>query len=420
MLVSTVLDLLLPRRLGPQFRRLAAGSWTTNTGDGIALAAGPLLVASQTHDPLLVAMAPLLQQLPWLLFGLQAGGIADRTDRRRLLVVANLSRCLVLVGLVAVLVTDHVSIGVVLACVFLFGVAEVFADTTSSTLVPMLVAKADLGVANSRMMAGILTINQLVGPPLGAALFAAGAVWPFAAQVVLLAMGTRVLSGLRLPEHRTRGDEAPHLRRDIADGVRWLWNHAPVRTLTLVIVLFNVTWGAAWSVLVLYATQHLGTGELGYGLLTTAGALGGLVGTAAFPWLERRVPLGVLMKGCLLLEAGVHLAFALNTSAWLALVIMLVFGAYAFVWGALSAAVRQRAVPQEYQGRVASVYLMGVFGGIVVGSALGGLIAREWGVVAPFWFACVGSLVVLAFMWRSLDLIVHADAEALAADDAAG
>jgi MFS family permease len=415
-LVTTLLDVLLPRRLGAPFRRLVAGSWTTNLGDGIALAAGPLLVASQTHDPMLVAMAPLLQQLPWLLCGLQAGGLADRHDRRRLLVVANVARCLVLVGLVAVLALGEVSIAIVLACVFLFGLGEVFADTTAATLPPMLVAKADLGLANSRMMAGVLAINQLVGPPLGAALFAAGAVWPFAGQLLLVAVGTRVLAGLRLPEHRPEGAGGTHLRRDIADGLRWLWAHAPVRTLTLVIVLFNLTWGAAWSVLVLYATRHLEMGEVGYGLLTTAGAAGGLVGTAAYPWLERHLPLGALMKGCLLLEAGVHLAFALNRWSWLALVIMLVFGAYAFVWGSLSAAVRQRAVPPAYQGRVASVYLMGVFGGIVGGSALGGLIARQWGVVAPFWFAFVGSLIILAAMWRSLDLIVHADARALAGE----
>lgn len=410
--MSAVLDALLPVRLGSQFRRMVLSSWTTNFGDGIALAAGPLLVASLTHDPLLVAMAPLLQQLPWLLFGLTAGAIADRLDRRILLVVANLARCGVLAVLVAFLATGHVSVAVVLVSVFAFGVAEVFADTTSSTLTPMLVERADLGIANARLMAGHLTINQLLGPPLGAALFALGAVWPFAGQLVLIAAGTVVAAGLRLPAHGTDPDRSPsHLRADIRDGLRWLWNHLPVRMLTLVIVLFNVTWGAAWSVLVLYATRHLHMGEVGYGLLTTVSAVGGLIGTSAYGWLERRIPLGALMKGCLLLECVVHLAFALNTSAWLAMVIMFVFGAYAFVWGALSAAVRQRAVPTGYQGRVASVYLVGVFGGIVIGSALGGLIARQWGVTAPFWFAFVGSVLILAAMWRSLDLIAHADAE---------
>ncbi len=401
--------MLLPARLGPGFRRLVGAAWITNLGDGMSLAAGPLLVASQTHDPLLVAMAPLLQQLPWLLLGLPAGAWADRLDRRLLVIGANLARCGLLAVLVVFLATGHVSIAVVLAAVFAFGVAEVVADTTSSTLLPMLVEKRDLGVANSRLMAALLSVNQLAGPPLGAALFAVGMVWPFALQLVLVLLGTRILAGLRLPP--APAPRGTRVRHDVAEGLRWLWSHAPVRTLTLVIVLFNLTWGAAWSVLVLYSTVHLDMGEIGFGLLTTVGAVGGVLGTFAYRRLEESLPLGALMKGCLLLEVGVHLALAVNPWPWLALVIMFVFGAYASVWGALSAAVRQRAVPSEFQGRVASVYLVGVFGGIVVGSPQGGVVARQWGVVGPFWFAFVGSALTLAVMWRSLDQIAHADAE---------
>ena len=71
--------------------------------------------------------------------------------------------------------------------------------------------------------------------------------------------------------------------------------------------------------------------------------------------------------------------------------------------------VRQRAVPAEFQGRVGSVYLTGVVGGMVVGSALGGLVASAWGVTAPFWFAFAGSALILALIWRSLLHIAHAD-----------
>ena len=93
---------------------------------------------------------------------------------------------------------------------------------------------------------------------------------------------------------------------------------------------------------------------------------------------------------------------------------MFVFGAYAFVWATVSTTVRQRAVPRELQGRVGSVYLVGLFGGLVVGQALGGAIAQRWGVVAPFWFAFVGSAIILVLIWRQLEHIAHADEEALA------
>ena len=85
------------------------------------------------------------------------------------------------------------------------------------------------------------------------------------------------------------------------------------------------------------------------------------------------------------------------------------FGAYAFVWGTLAQTVRQRAVPTEFQGRVGSVYLVGVYAGLVAGSALGGLIGRHFGITAPFWFAFAGTAVILALIWRQLPRIAHAD-----------
>src|SRR3954452_23875988 len=127
--------------MGTSFRWLVGSAWTSNLGDGIGLAAGPLLVASQTHDPVLVALAGLLQRLPWLLFGLYAGVVADRTNRRVLVVVVNLVRAAVLVLLSAALLTGVVSIAVVLVAMFVLGTAAVFADTTSATLLPMVVPR---------------------------------------------------------------------------------------------------------------------------------------------------------------------------------------------------------------------------------------------------------------------------------------
>lgn len=400
----------MPARLGRQFRLLVGSTWITNLGDGVLLAAGPLLVASQTHDPRLVALAPLLQQLPWLLFGLYAGVVADRVDRRRVVVFGNLARAAVLAVLVITIGTGQVSIVVVLATLFVFGLAETFVDTTASTLTPMLVEKQDLGIANSRLFASHITVNQLLGPPLGAALFAWGMIWPFSVQVVCLVMGLVLIARIRLPEHGTPPEAWKSARAEIGAGFRWLWNHPPVRTLALVIITFNITWGAAWSVLVLYATVHLDMHEVGFGLLTTAAALGGLIGTVSYGWLERRVPLGTLMRGCLLLEVATHLGLAVAPAPWVAIAIMFVFGAYAFVWGTLSSTVRQRSVPTEFQGRVGSVYLVGVYGGLVVGSAFGGWIAHQFGITAPFWFAGVGSAVFLALVWRELPRIVHTEA----------
>src|SRR5689334_10774675 len=184
-----LLEIALPARLGRPFRWLIASSWISNLGDGIGLAAGPLLIASQTRDPLLVALAALLQRLPWLLFGLWAGVLADRLDRRLLVVGVDLGRAAVLALLTATILSHTVGVVVVLAAMLLIGTAEVFADTASQTLLPMVVVSADLQIGNARMMAGLLTGNQLVGPAVGAALFATAMATPFLTWAACVAVG---------------------------------------------------------------------------------------------------------------------------------------------------------------------------------------------------------------------------------------
>ena len=181
-----------------------------------------------------------------------------------------------------------------------------------------------------------------------------------------------------------------------------------------------MTYGATWSVLVLYATDRLELGEVGFGLLTTATAAGGVLGIGVYRRLTARVSLANVMRGGLIIETLTHLALALTTTSWVALAILFVFGAHAFIWGTTSSTVRQRAVPIEFQGRVGSVYMLGVYGGIVVGGAIGGLLARTWGILATLWFGFAGSALILVLIWRELTHIAHADEAALAHGAAAG
>ena len=136
--------------MGTAFRWNLASSWVAQLGDGIALAAGPLLVASLTRNPSLIAAAAMVQHVPTLLFGLYAGALADRVDRRRLVLAANLVRVVVLAVLVATIVSGQISIGVLLAVLFAVGLAEVFADSGFRAVLPMIVPKADLGIGNAR------------------------------------------------------------------------------------------------------------------------------------------------------------------------------------------------------------------------------------------------------------------------------
>jgi predicted MFS family arabinose efflux permease len=406
--MSRILEAVVPERLGTSFRWLLASSWTTNLSDGISLAAGPLLVASQTNAPFLVSLSALLQWLPPLILGPYAGALTDRLDRRRLVVFADLIRLVVLVLIALAIVGEVVSIGLVLAALFLLGTAETLADNASSALLPMIVARDDLAVANGRLLAGFITVNQLVGPPIGAALFVVGTSLPFFTQGVLVLMGALLVSKVGT-QHEPRDLKATPIHHDIAEGFRWVYRHAAVRTLVLTVLIFNVTFGAAWSVLVLYATERLGLGEVGFGLVTSAGALGGLLGTLSYGWITRRMSLGNIMRVGLVIETLTHLGLALTTTPAVALAIFFVFGAHAFVWGTTSITIRQRVVPIELQGRVGAVNLVGVFGGLVVGSAIGGVIAQLYGLAAPFWFAFGGSVVFLVLIWGQLTHISDAD-----------
>jgi predicted MFS family arabinose efflux permease len=194
----------------------------------------------------------------------------------------------------------------------------------------------------------------------------------------------------------------------MVEGVRWLVAHPPMRTLALTIVTFNVTYGAAWSVLVLYAGERLGMNEVGFGLLTTAVAAGGVIGLVVYGRLEQRFSLADIMRVGLVIETFTHLVLALTTSSVIALVTLVLFGAHAFVWGTTSTVVRQRAVPDALLGRVTGVYRVAIVGGLVIGTPLGGLLARTFGITAPFWFAFAGSAILVTVLWRQFDNIVHA------------
>ena len=176
------------------------------------------------------------------------------------------------------------------------------------------------------------------------------------------------------------------------------------------ITAFNITFGAAFSIWVLYARERLGLDEFGFGLLLAAMAAGGLIGSAIFGSLEKRFSYATLLRAGLILETMTHLILALNRSPYLAGAVMVTFGAHAIIWGTTSTTVRQRSVPDGLMGRVNSVYMIGMLGALALGALLGGAIASRWGVIAPFWFAFVGSAVILLATWRAIGYVTH-DAE---------
>ncbi len=402
-----MLERLLPERLGVNFRWLFAASTSTNLGDGVLLAAGPLLVASVTRDPFAVSMAVFAQRLPWLLFGLIAGSVVDRVDRRILVMAADGGRALVLLGVLGLLLSDQISLPLLYVAFFALGTAETFADNAASTLTVAVVPREHLGLANSRIFGSAMVTNQMAGPPLGAALFTVASSLAFGAQAVLLLLGVVLISRMNLPE-RAPSASGVSMRTQIGEGTTWLWRHPPVRTLALMITIFNVTYGAVVGLYVLYAQDRLQVGDIGFGILMSTIAVGAVLGSTLYARLEARFSYAGLLRTGLVLETASHAALALTHSAILAGIILFLFGVHAAVWGTTSTTVRQRATPEHMLGRVNSVYMLGSLGGIALGTLIGGAMATQFGLLSAFWFAFAGSLVALAFLWKPMAYVAHA------------
>lgn len=391
-------------RPGADFAKLWTASAVSNVGDGVTAVAGPLLVASLTTDPALVAGAAFAQQLPWLLFALPSGVYADRLDRRRLVVIVNLLRATALGGLFAAVATGTVPVPAVYAVFFLLGVGETLADTAASAFLPAIVAPDRLASANARLAATFTIGNQFVAKPLGAWLFVIAAAVPFGVNALTFAVSAALVASMRpVPASPpATGSTRQALRADIAAGVRWLWRHRLLRTLAVTMGLANVVFCGAFAVFVLYAQQRLGLSEVGYGTLLTTFAVGGLLGTTIAARLESRFGARVLLRAGLVVEAATHATLAATTRPLVAAAILVVFGVHTMVWGVIVGTLRQRVVPDRLRGRVTSVYYLLDLGGAALGSLLGGVFARVLGITGPFWLAAAVMAVIAAAAWRPI------------------
>jgi MFS family permease len=385
---------------GTGFRRLWAANAVSNVGDGVTLAAGPLLVASLTDNPALISGAVFAQQLPWLLFSLISGAYVDRLDRRVLIAVVNVVRAVVLGGLALAVGTGMITVGLIYVAFFLLGTGETLADNAAVALVPAIVPAARLPGANARLLGSQIVGNQLLGPPLGAWLFVVAAAIPFGLNAVSFVLAGALIATLPLAAGRPPERDPKNLRVEIAEGVRWLFRHRVLRMLALSLALMNITFFGAFSILVLWSRERLGFGELGYGLLLTCSAVGGLIGSATAGRLERRFGASTLLRIGLLIETTMHLVLALTRTPWVGCLMIGIFGVHAVIWGAVTIAIRQRVVPDHLRGRVNSVNYLFSVGGSALGALQGGFVARAFGITAPFWLALAVMVVFTAAAWR--------------------
>lgn len=401
------------RAFPPAFRSLWLAAAVSNLGDGAVLAAGPLLLATLTTSPTAVAAATVAQQLPWLLFALTSGVLADRLPRRTLVAATNTARAAMIAALAVTITAGAPTLWLLYLVAFLMGAVETLADTAYGALVADTVPADLLGRANARLQLTFTAANLLAGPPLGALLFAAGAALPFGTHALACAVAALVV--LRVPARPPAPRPATTVRADVRDGLRRLWRHPGLRVLALCVFVMNLGGVGTFAIWVLYGTHHLGLTDTQYGWFVTTGALGGLAGAWAYDRLASHLGQTTLLRAGLVVEALTYLALALTDNPWVAGAIMAVFGVHAIVWGAVATTARQRATPTELLGRVGSVYQLASVTGSVLGALLGGFLATRFGLLVPFWgaFALVAAMVAVA--WRPLAAVeAHAAARSQA------
>lgn len=372
------------RLVAGNFGRLLAATAITNVGDGIRLVALPLLATLLTRDPVLIAAVTAAVRLPWLLASLPAGVLADRLDRRALMGYGAIGQT-VLVGSLALAVWGGgTSIGLVIAVAFAMGCLEVVIDNTAQVITPQTVAPARLEQANGLLVGAFIVANQFAGPPLGGVLFAASAAAPFGVDAVTFAVAAALLLSMRGGFCAAAEPPVGGMRSQIAEGVRWLLRDRALSTIAGACFVQNLFESMSMSILVLFALRELGLSGVGFGLLVTAGSLGGLAATRCSRPLAARLGVVPVLVGTNLVMGLSKGAIGLVGHPVAVGALFAVNGFVVVVWNVVTVTVRQRVIPPALLGRVNSVYRLVAWAGIPFGAVLGGAIASQAGLRAPF------------------------------------
>ncbi|GAB3937769.1 MFS transporter [Micromonospora vulcania] len=402
--------------LGTRFAQLWAASTLSALGSGLATVAAPLFVASRTDDPLVVAAASAVAWLPWLLFALPGGVLADRLDRRRLMIVIDLVRVVALAVLATAIMTGRAGVALLYAVLFVVNTGEVVFRAASQAMLPTVVPRHRLERANGWLGGGTTLMQGMLAGPLGGFLFVLAAGSPFLVNAVTYALSAVLVAlvggNFRAETTDVDPSRTRSIRREIAEGLRWLAHQRLLRTMSVLIGLLNVTLTAALAVLVLLAGERLGLGSVGYGLLFTCMATGGVLGALLGDRLIARVGATWTVRIGLLIEAGLHLALAASRSTIVIGFALFAFGVHGALWNIVANSLRQRLTPPTLQGRVASANLFVAAGGNCVGALLGGVLAARFGITAPYWVGLAVAIGVSVATWRVFDRATVASAYA--------
>jgi hypothetical protein len=313
--------------------------------------------------------------------------------------------------LAAAILTGWASIALLYAVLFIVNTGEIIFRSASQAMIPAVVPAAKLERANGWLIGGDTVAQQMLAGPLGGALFLVTAGLPFLANAGTYAASALLMAWIAGSYRPVRESgaaavaarQARGLRSvwaDVAEGFRFLAGQPLLRTMSVLIGLLNVTLTGALAVLVLLARERLGLGSVGYGLLFTFMAVGGILGSIIGDRLIAWVTATWTIRVGLLIEAGLHLALATSRNTPLICVALFAFGVHGALWMIVSTSLRQRLTPPAMLGRVGSTNLFIAAGGNCAGALLAGGFAARFGITAPYWAGFAVAVLVSATTWR--------------------
>ena len=431
--------------------------------------AAPLLAATLTRDARQIAGIETAVALPWLVFSLPAGALVDRWDRRKVMWTVDTLRTVIVAVIAIAAGTGHAKLPLLYTAFFLLGVGQVFFDNADQAFLPEVVDDGNLERANARLQAGTLGAGQLAGPAIGSLLFSLAVALPFAFDATTFAAAAFLVFTIqrtaRAPEatkrietdaadatHQTNLSYAtdapdtpdatnatnatdatdapdatnatdgtnttdrPTIRADVVEGLRYLLGHKLLRTLAIILGSMNLLDLVARSTFVLFAQDQLHLSDLGFGIVLTMWAVGGIAGGLIADRLGARRPRHILAMTIALMAVG-YGAIPIFANAIVTGAAFFLSGIAGVVWNVVTVSARQQIIPRTLFGRVNSVYRLLSWGTMPVGAAIGGLIAHRYGLRGPYWVALFGHVVLFAAAIRWLPLTAI-DAARLAAQSA--
>lgn len=396
--------------LGAGFGRLWTAAIASNLADGLGRTAVPLIATTLTRDPALIAGVSAVTFLPWLLFGIPAGMLLDRVDRRVAMAVANSLRFAVAAVLAILITTDSLTIWLLYACVLAFGLGETVFDNATSTVVPALVSRDQLDRANGRMQSAEITIQNFIATPVAGFLFAVAIVLP----VWLTGAGFLIAGMLALTipaaaahaaHHGEAGTDEP--RPTLSAVVGFLWQQ---RFLRWMILLTSTTASAlafAQGSVVLLLLQTFSVPAALVGVVTAAVGVGALVGALVSSRFVERFGRGRVMFWAILISGVGILGVGVTANVVIAIAAYAIGAFGVAVWNVPWGALRQAIIPNAMLGRALGIVRTIGWGLTPIATVLGGFVARI-DLRLPF---VIGGGVVVVLTLVASRLILSASAQ---------